>query len=194
MALSDCQVKEGGFHKGLEIVAASRSKVVSSTKKFKLPCDLSCIDPDASNEVRIKELEDLVVMQSVTVNVKVILVGMLEHVQVKDSWRGLTKQECVVGNATETIRIVLWEKKIGCLQQDRCYKVADVHVKEFQGKKYLSVPEKGTIQYIDDVAEMDSDDERLTAAAVVKGVVKAVLSCEEHLSCVNCSSKIIRTG
>ena len=29
VALSDCQVKEGGFQKGLEIVAVSRSKVVT---------------------------------------------------------------------------------------------------------------------------------------------------------------------
>ena len=84
---------------------------------------------------------------------------------------------------------------MGCLQEDRCYKVADVYVKEFQGKKYLSVPEKGTIEdidEIDDVVEVDSDDERPTAA-VVEGVVKAVLSCEEYLSCVNCSSKIMST-
>ena len=46
LALTECQAKKGGFHKGLEIVAASRSKVVSSPKKFKLLCNLSHIDPD----------------------------------------------------------------------------------------------------------------------------------------------------
>ena len=72
-----------------------------------------------------------------------------------------------------------------------------MHVKEFQGKKYLSVPDKCTIKDIDEienVAEMDSDDERPTAATVVEGVVKAVLSCEEYLSCVNCSLKITSTS
>lgn len=44
VALTECQVKEGGFHKGLEIVATNRSKVVSSPKTFKLLCDLSRID------------------------------------------------------------------------------------------------------------------------------------------------------
>ena len=46
------------------------------------------------------------------------------------------------------------------------------------------MPEKGTIEQIDDIddaAEMESDDEQLTAAVVVKGVVKAVLSCQEYL-------------
>ena len=98
-----------------------------------------------------------------------------------------------MADATGTIQIVLWEKKIGCLQEDRCYKVENVHIKEFQGKKYLSVPNKCTIEDIDEidnVAEMDSDDKRPTAATVVEGVVKAVLGCEEYLSCVNCSSKI----
>ena len=112
VALSECQVKEGGFQKGLEIVAASRSKVLSSPKEFKLPCDLSRIDPDAAAEVHLKDVDNLAVMQSVTVRVKAVLVGMPENVQVEDSWRGLTKQECIVTDATETIRIVLWEKKI----------------------------------------------------------------------------------
>ena len=51
-------------------------------------------------------------MQSVTVHVKAILVGMPEHVQIKDSWQGLTKLERVVGDATGTIQIVLSEKKL----------------------------------------------------------------------------------
>ena len=44
--------------------------------------------------------------------------------------------------------------------------------------------EKGTIEHIDDiddVAEMESDDEQLTAAVVAKGAVKAVLSRQEYL-------------
>ena len=147
--------------------------------------------------MHLKHVDNLAVMQSVTVRVKAVLVGMPEHVQVRDSWRGLTKQECIVADVTGTIRIVLWEKKIGCSQEDRCYKVENVHIKEFQGKKYLSVPDKCTIKDIDEidnVAEMDSDDERPTAATVVEGVVKAVLSCEEYLSCVNCSLKITSTS
>ena len=100
-------------------------------------------------------------MQSVTVHVKVILVGMPEHVQIEDSWQGLTKLERVVGGATGTCcGGCYWDdpncpfgEKIGCSQQ-----VADVYVKDFQGKNYLSVPEKGTIVHIDDiddVAEME---------------------------------------
>ena len=73
-------LSEGGFNKGLEIVALSRSKVVSSPKKFKLPCNLSRIDPDALTKVHIKEPEDFAVMQSVTVCVKAILAEMPEHV------------------------------------------------------------------------------------------------------------------
>ena len=182
VALSDCQVKEGGFQKGLEIVAASRSKVLSSPKKFKLPCDLSRIDPDAATEVHLKEVDNLAVMQSVTVCVKAVVVGM--PVNQTGEYHG----RCNWDDSNCPL-----EEKIGCLQEDRCYKAENVHVKEFQGKKYLSVPDKCTIEdinEIDDVAEMDSDDEQPTAATVVEGVVKAVLSCEEYLSCVNCSSKM----
>ena len=51
-------------------------------------------------------------------------------------------------------------------------------------EEVLSVSEKGTIEHIDDiddVAEMESDDEQLTAAVVAKGAVKAVLSRQEYL-------------
>ena len=61
--------------------------------------------------MHLKKFDDLAVMQSVTVHVKAVVVGMPEHVQVRDSWRGLTKQECKVADTTGTIRIVLWEKK-----------------------------------------------------------------------------------
>ena len=66
-------LSEDGFNKGLEIVALSRSKVVSSPKKFKLACNLSRIDPDAVTKVHIKEPEDFAVMQSATVCVKAVL-------------------------------------------------------------------------------------------------------------------------
>ena len=70
VAVTDYQVKEGGFHRGLKIVTASKSKVgPSSPKKFKLPEDLSRIDSDASSEVRIEEIENLV-------HVKTMLVGV----------------------------------------------------------------------------------------------------------------------
>ena len=128
------------------IVAASRSKVGPSPKKFKLLEDNSRIDPDASTEVRIEELENLAVMQSVTVHVKTMLVGVPGHVQVKDSWRQITKQECVVGDANETI----WKEKRTLVVYSKIA-AADPHVKASQGKKYLSVHEKGTIQHIRDV-------------------------------------------
>ena len=56
-------------------------------------------------DVRIEELENLAVMQSVAVHAKTILVGVPERVQMKDRWGGLTKQECIVGDATGTIVI-----------------------------------------------------------------------------------------
>ena len=174
-------------------MAAKRSMVEPSKKMFELPEDLSVIDPDASRDVRIEELQDLAVMQAVSVRVKAIVVGVPEHIQAKDHWAGLTKQDCIVGDATGTSRLVLWEENVGALQADKCYKITDAHVKLFQGKKYLSVPQKGTFENIDDiidVCEMDTDKE-IAAAVVFEGFVEVVLSCEEYPSCVNCSYKIL---
>lgn len=62
-----------------------------------------------------------------------------------------------------------------------------MHIKKFQGKKHLLLPTVEHIDDIGDVAEMESDDEQLTVA------VLGCESCEEYLSCVNCSSKIMAT-
>ena len=62
------------------------------------------------------------------------------------------------------------EENIGSLQQNCCCKIADARVKASQGKKYLSVHEKDTIQHISgDVTKMESDEE-LAAVAMVEGL------------------------
>ena len=94
-------------------------------------------------------------MQSVTVHVKAILVGMLEHVQIEDSWQGLTKLVHVVGGATGTVRIVLSEKKLAVHSKvilQMCMS------KTSKGRTTFQCLRKGTIVHIDDiddVAEME---------------------------------------
>ena len=89
-----------------------------------------------------------------------------------------------MGDANETIR--KGKRTLVVYSKSAAIKIGDAHVKVFQGKKYLLMPEKGTIQHIsDDVTEMESDEK---LAAVV--FLKAVLSCNEYQRRVNCSSKI----
>ena len=57
--------------------------------------DLSAIDPDTSQVVNIKELQDVAVSQLVTVTAKIVTVRSPESVNSKVTWRELTKQECV---------------------------------------------------------------------------------------------------
>ena len=80
-----------------------------------------------------------------------MLVGVPGHVQVKDSWRRITKQECVVWDAGMLTRLFERGRELAAVR-------LQMHMsKPLNGRIiYLSVLEKGTIQHIsDDVTEME---------------------------------------
>ena len=106
VAVTDCQVKPDNFTGDLEIVAPDkRSKVQMSPRKFKLPENFRSIDPDVSKEVLIEELENLAVMQHVSVRVKALFVGEPESVKAKKRWRKLMKQECVEQTTLDSLEL-----------------------------------------------------------------------------------------
>ncbi len=113
VALLQCQVKEtvlSGSRFEL-MTSPSRTKATKSHKAFRLPADLSDIDPDAHVKISLDKLQDLAVSQFVAVQVKVVQVRQTEEVQLKGTWRTVTKQECVVADISGTARIVLWEER-----------------------------------------------------------------------------------
>ena len=192
VAIKECRVKRASVGDDLEIVAsARRSTVESSTREFELPPDQK--KADICKEVSIEDIEDLAVMQVVTVYMKVLFIGEPENIQQKNTWRTLKKQECVVGDISGTIRIVLWEGQIGVLQVDCSYKIIDVTVRIYRGDKYLPASPNCQISEIEDIGdtiEVESDEELPNAAKFVNGYIQAVVSCEHYASCVNCSAKL----
>lgn len=57
----------------------------------------------------------------------------------------MTKQDCVVGDASGASRLVLREDRIRGLQQDSSYKFTDLLVCSYNNTKYVSVGEQTVI-------------------------------------------------
>ena len=196
VAMKECQLKRAAYGDTLEILAGSRGcKVETSERHFELPSTSGSVDGDSkgTQQVSIEDVNDIALMQLVSVCVKVLFVGEPEKVEPKNTWRVLTKQECIIGDESATIRIVLWQSNVGRLKKDGSYRIVNVTVRVYQGVKYLSVSESSAIEEIDDigdVADIESNEELTTAAKVIKGYIHAVVSCNHYPSCFNCNAKL----
>lgn len=151
VAVTDCKVEDAegvGTNCAFKVIASRRGKILQSPKKFSLPLDLAELDPDTAKDVSVEEIDDIAVKQFVTVRVKVLSCSDPEEVNSKKTWRELKKQDCIVGDSTGVIRIVLWQDNIAKLEDDKCYKIKDAVVHLYDGKKYLSVSAKTTFEEI----------------------------------------------
>ena len=72
-------------------------------------------EPEAA--INIKKVFDVSSMQIVTVHVKAFVVGEPEEVRPKNIYtlymESIKKQECIVGDATGTIRLMIWQEGVG---------------------------------------------------------------------------------
>ena len=133
-------------------------------------------------------------MQTVTLHVKAVIIGEPEEVRPKDTWRVLQKQECIVGDASGTIRLVMWQEGIGTLKPEHSYKLIDVTVRTYAEKKYISLSVRSRIEEIQDIgeiAEIDSDC-KLKCANLVVGRIVGVMNCEQYTACPNCAARLTR--
>lgn len=137
-----------------------------------------------STEVRIKELENLAVLESVTIYGKVILTGVLEQAEVKDRWWGLTQQECAVGMLRRLCKLLFGKRTLVVYS-----KIADAHFKVFQEKKYLLVPKKGTIQHIDDGEWQQTHSHQLKRIPKLCEFLLQMMATLEAVDCGKCYVK-----
>ena len=189
VVLNGCSVKEGQAG-SLEIVSNGKTKIERSSREFSIPENL---DPRESRDVMVEEIENISLTEAVNVVVKVVAVEKPHNVRAANSWRELTKQDCVVGDVTETVRVVLWEEDVGKLDEDRSYKLTNVIVRMYRGERYLSISDGSVIEEVADIgeiAEPESGGASTSRANVVYGCISAVLGCDDYLCCVNCRSKV----
>lgn len=81
------------------------------------------------------------------------------------------------------------EIDVNRLVEGKCYKLPDIAVKVFDGKKFLSLSQEATATEISDIGQVGmvtSDAGECTGHQVVRGTVIGVQSMKEYRSCILC--------
>ena len=186
--VTNCQTKLLG--QDLEIVAYERSKVTNSPRKIQVPEGMT---RKTAKPVQLENVEDVSVNQKVTVIIKVFKLSEPDKVTNTQN-KELRKQECMVGDASSSCRVVLWEDDVGSLVEDKSYGLNDATVRSYNGINYLSMRSKSTITPIDDIGYIVQEipnEEGGIASITVEGEIDAVLSCDNYTACLACNSKIV---
>ena len=196
MCLVNCQVKacsrstQSVKAGEMKILATSRSKVEGSPRKFVVT---GATVEEEPVQVKLRDVSGLSTGQLVTVVIKAMDVAAPEKVKTKDG-KELNKEECKICDESGCLRLVLWKKDVGRVEEEESYKLIAVGVRAFAGVKFLSVGVNCVIEKVDDiveVAEVESEDEE---GGIVKrvfvGDIDGVLSAEEYLGCISCNAKV----
>ena len=134
--------------------------------------------------------------QHVEVSGKVVKVGPVVPVMSKRQDRQtLKKQDCVLADSNAGVRIVLWEGDVNRLTEGQCYKLSDMTVKVYDGKKFLSMSPEARVVDIADIGQVVTPDaEECSGNRVIRGMVIGVQSTEEYCSCILCNAKVEHTS
>lgn len=88
-------------------------------------------------QVKVCDVDGLVVGQLVTVLIKVMHLEPPQKVKTKDG-KELSKQECKIRDDLGCVRLVLWEKDVEAVEEEQSYRFIGVGVHYHDGTKYLS--------------------------------------------------------
>ena len=140
VTLVNCHIKAvSGSSRGrdgeVEIMATTRSKVENSPRKFVVSS--ATVDEEPTH-VKLCDVDGCAVGQLVTVLAKVMHLEPPQEVNTKDG-KELSKQVCKVSDDFGCVRLVLWEKDIGAVEEEHSYRFVGVGVRLYDGAKYLSV-------------------------------------------------------
>jgi hypothetical protein len=186
VSLMNCVIQTNKRSGEFEVVANDRTKIQESPKKICV--DRSLLKSSAGVEAAtIKEMLKLAPGTHVSVTAKVTEVKPPEKLLRRDKSSYVTKQDCVVGDATGASRLVLWEDRIGGLQQNSSYKFVDLRVNSYNNSKYVSVGEQTEIIQTGDLGKVE---ETALEERKITGEICHVLQCEEYTSCTECYSKV----
>ena len=120
VALQNSKVKMSSTTHQLEVHLNKRSQVTASPRKFNVVDGFDT----TTREVKIADIADLAVNQTVEVVYKVLEVKDVQVVKRKQSDAGkeLRKQDVVIGDATKSCRLVLWEDDVNSVVEGKCYR------------------------------------------------------------------------
>lgn len=113
VAILNCEVKEGKYTSDLEVHMRNSTDVQRSPNKVDVASIVANLPTDL---VTLDQIPSLANFQRVTVKIKVITIKEEEEVK-----KNLFKQECIIGDATATTKICMWEDNVGILAEKQSY-------------------------------------------------------------------------
>ena len=155
VALVDCCIRENNWSQeksNFEIFVSGRTKITNSPRKF----DVQVVSSGA-RAVCVDEITQLSEGSNVDVTAKVLSLESPELIKPRFRKTTLTKQNCVVGDATGRCRLVLWEDQVGAVKPGECYSLKAVSVKKFDGQKYLSANSGSSVESCADIGVVSED-------------------------------------
>ena len=101
----------------------------------------------------------------------------------------------IIGDNTANCRLTLWETDVNKLKENCSYKLSDMMVREFKGKRYLSMAKENcTMEEICDVGDVyeNNDEELCKDSNEMSNIrVAAVVQLDKYYACLKCTAKVV---
>ena len=184
--LTNCVLKPSRHGQGFDVMLKSNTQIRKSSRKLNMETIMtSTNDP---KPITLNILPTLNQYDKVSVNVKAI--RLLQPEQVGQDKK--IKRDVIVADGSGTAKVVLWEQHIDALQEGKSYSLNNFHVKEFKGKKHLSVPKADfEITPIDDIQNVVNevlDDDEVTV--IQNPQIIGVIELDNYRSCLQCKARV----
>lgn len=106
--------------------------------------------PSFGRVLTLDQLHTVMTFQRVVCMVKVLSMDIEMVVA-----GGLHKQDCVIGDATGTAKLTLWESEVNTVEEGLSYRLSGVVVREYRGVKSLSTSKDNSkIEGVEDIGEV----------------------------------------
>ena len=129
-----CQIKKARQSNDLELLVKSSTIAEKSPKKVKVE---TMVANENGMEMMVNKLGEVKNYQAVSVVVKIMRVDDEEKLT-----NGKCKQDVIVADSTGSVTCVLWEGDIGMMEEKRSYRLQNVCVNSFRGKKFCQWEKK----------------------------------------------------
>ena len=148
----------------------------------------------ATKNVKVADIGLLSVRQDIELICKVVKISDVSSVKKSGDGKELKKQDVMVGDETGMCRLVLWEGDVQSLEEGKSYRLTDVGVRSYGGRKYLCYTAKSAMEVVEDVGEVSEEvvegEESEDSGRSVTGEISAVISTAEYRCCKFCHSKV----
>ena len=188
VALQNCELKPSRQGNTMEVILKTATQIVKSPKKIEVLEDEA--DADPLSPMTVADIKELQPFEKVSTIVKVISKKVPILVA-----GGKKKQDVLVGDQTSTIAVSLWENYVDTLSQNESYCLQNFVVREYNMKKYLSMPREGAtvlqIEDIGDVEQQDSDSEfEHVDSQLCDAQIIGVPQMDSYSACMQCKARV----